>query len=75
MDLDYTLTVGDILYLRKKKSKASKEYKNNPHIVQPGQSMYDIAQMYGIRLKKLYKLNKLKPRKYQIEVGDTIRLR
>ena len=75
LDLNYTLTVGDILYLRKKKSKASKEYKDNPHIVQPGQSMYDIAQMYGIRLKKLYKLNKLKPRKYQIEVGDTIRLR
>ena len=75
LDLNYTLTVGDILYLRKKKSKASKEYRDNPHIVQPGQSMYDIAQMYGIRLKKLYKLNKLKPRKYQIEVGDTIRLR
>jgi LysM repeat protein len=75
LDNNYTLTVGDILYLRKKKSKASKEYKDNPHIVQPGQSMYDIAQMYGIRLKKLYKINKLKPRKYQIEVGDTIRLR
>lgn len=75
LTLDYTLTIGDILFLRKKRSKASKEYATTPHIVQPGQSMYDISQMYGIRLKKLYKLNGLSPRKYEIEVGDTIWLR
>ena len=75
LDLNYTLTIGDILYLRKKKKKASKEYKYKPHVVQAGQSMYDISQMYGLRLKNLYKLNNLKPRKYQIEVGDTLWLR
>jgi hypothetical protein len=31
--------------------------------------------MYGIRLKKLYKLNALSPREYEIKVGDTIWLR
>ncbi len=75
LDLDYTLTVGDILFLRKKRKNAAKEYAECPHVVQPGQSMYDIAQMYGIRLKNLYKLNGLSPRTYQIEVGDTIWLR
>ncbi len=75
LGLDYRLTVGDILFLRKKKKKAAKEYEGVPHQVQPGQSMYDIAQMYGIRLKHLYKINDLSPRKYQIKVGDTIWLR
>ena len=75
LDLNYTLTIGDILYLRKKRKNAAKEYAQKPHIVQPGQSMYDIAQMYGIRLKNLYKLNALSPREYEIKVGDTIWLR
>jgi len=36
--------------------------------------MYTIAQLYGIRLKSLYKLNGLSP-DYQIKVGDALRLR
>lgn len=75
LDLNYTLTIGDILYLREKRKKASSKLKNKPHIVQPGQSMYDISQMYGIRLKNLYKLNGLSPREYEIQVGDLIWLR
>lgn len=75
LDLNYTLTIGDILYLRKKRTKASKDYINKPHIVQPGQSMYDISQMYGIRLKNLYKLNGLSPREYEIQVDNLIWLR
>lgn len=72
---DYRLSVGDIIYLRKKKKRASSEYSNKPHQVQPGQSMYDISQMYGIRLKNLYTLNGLSPREYHIKVGDLIWLR
>lgn len=75
LDFNYTLTIGDILYLREKRKKASSKLKNKPHIVQPGQSMYDISQMYGIRLKNLYKLNGLSPREYEIQVGDLIWLR
>lgn len=75
LDINYDLTVGDILYLRQKQKRASKEYRNKPHIVEPGQSMYDISQMYGIRLKNLYKLNGLSPKKYEIKVGDMIWLR
>lgn len=68
------LNDGDIIYLKKKKRKAEKAYKNRPHIVKSGQSMYDIAQLYGIRIKNLYKMNHLSP-DYQIKVGDNIRVR
>jgi LysM repeat protein len=64
---------GEIIYLKKKRSKADKTYKKRPHIVKPGESMYSIAQFYGIRLKSLYKKNDLTP-DYQIRVGDTLRV-
>lgn len=49
---------GDIIYLEKKQKKASKVYKKNFwHKVRYGESMYSISQLYGIRLKNLYKLN------------------
>jgi len=73
-DKDDILSPGDIVYLKKKRRKADKAYKKVPHIVRPGQSMYDIAQIYGIRLKYLYKMNNLPP-DYQIKVGDTLRVR
>ena len=57
----YQPKAGDILYLQKKRSHADKSMKGVPHIVQQGESMYDIAQHYGIRLKSLYELNELDP--------------
>ena len=35
--------------------------------------MYTIAQKYGIRLKSLYKKNRMSP-DYQLRVGDRIRV-
>lgn len=67
------LHAGEIIYLKKKQKKADKAYKNRPHIVKAGESMYSIAQRYGIRLKSLYKKNKLSP-DYQARVGDTLRV-
>ena len=58
---------------RKKRTKADKAYKRRPHIVKPGESMYSIAQFYGMRLKSLYKKNDLTP-DYQIRVGDSLRV-
>ncbi len=55
------LQAGDIIYLEKKQKKASKVFKKKPHIVKAGESMYSIAQMYGIRLKSLYKMNHMSP--------------
>ena len=67
------LAAGDVIYLKKKRKKATKEYKNRPHIVQNGESMYLSSQKYGIRLSSLYKKNHLSP-DYQIKVGDKLRV-
>ena len=68
------LQEGEIVYLKKKQTKAAKTFKHQLHVVQPGESMYSISQRYAIRLKSLYKMNRLSP-DYQIQVGDKLRLR
>lgn len=73
-DKNDTLDEGEIIWLKKKQTKAPKDYKGRLHYVRNGESMYSIAQNYGIRLKNLYKMNNLSP-DYQIKVGDTLRLR
>lgn len=52
---------GDIVYLRRKKRKASEPY----HEVLSGQSLWSISQEHGIKLKRIYKLN-------QINEGDEV---
>lgn len=69
----YTLQAGDILYLQKKRGRADKSFKRIPHVVQAGQSMYDIAQLYGMRVASLYKLNHLPPG-YMPEPGHMLRV-
>ena len=72
---DYAPTQGDIIYLQKKQTHASKDFKHYPiHIVEHNQSMFDIAQLYGIQLKSLYKMNKVGP-EYVPQVGDILRIR
>lgn len=67
------LQEGEIIYLKKKRSSAPKQFRKRPHVVKAGDSMYSIAQQYGIRLKSLYKKNHLEP-DYQIRVGDKLRV-
>lgn len=55
---DYQLTPGEVLYLKPKRRKGSAPY----HVVQPGETMWSISQMYGIKLKHLYKKNRLSRR-------------
>ena len=72
---DYVPTAGDLIYLQKKRKCASREFRKNPiHIVEVNQSLHDIAQLYGIRLKYLYKLNKIDA-DYVPQVGDILRIR
>ena len=72
---DYVPTAGDLIYLQKKRKCASREFRKNPiHIVEVNQSLFDIAQLYGIRLESLCKLNKWdEPR--AVQVGEIIRIR
>lgn len=72
-DKNDVLDEGDIVYMEKKRSRADKRYRKQPHTVKPGESMYSIAQLYGMRLKSLYKKNKL-PADYEIRVGDVLRV-
>ena len=69
----YALQVGDILYLEKKNRKADKEH--IVHVLRAGESMYSISQKYVIRLKKLYKMNKMDADDPAPEVGTILRLR
>ena len=73
-DKNDILEEGEVVWLHKKARKAPKSYKGKLHRVQAGESMYSIAQKYGIRMKYLYKMNDLPPT-YQIRVGDLLRLR
>ena len=65
-----TVTEG---YDDPKRTKATKEYKHRLHTVRNGESLYSIAQLYGIRLSSLYKKNHL-PDDYSIRVGDQLRV-
>ena len=46
---------GDRIYLFPKRSKAAKG--NTRHLVQPGETAWDIAQYYGMKMSSLYKIN------------------
>lgn len=71
---NYEVGEGDIIYFSKKKTKAEKRFKGMCHVVKRGESAYDVAQLYGIRLSRLYRLNGLSL-DYAIREGDRLRLR
>lgn len=51
------LEPGTIIYLAPKKNRASYEF--TTHIVKDGESLYRIAQKYGMKIKALYDLNSI----------------
>lgn len=69
---DFPLQPGELIYFEKKKKKADKPYYE--HVVKIGESMYSISQLYGIRVKNLYKMNKQDFEYVPIE-GDVLKLR
>ena len=68
------LTEGEVIWLKKKQKKAPKDYKGRLHYVRQGESMYSIAQSYGIRLKNLYKMNHMSPDD-DLHIGQGLKLR
>ncbi|MBP7272318.1 MAG: LysM peptidoglycan-binding domain-containing protein [Saprospiraceae bacterium] len=66
------LTANDRVYLQKKKRffRGRKLW----HYVQEGETMYSIAQLYGVRLSKLYSRNRM-TQGSQPAVGERIKLR
>jgi LysM repeat protein len=71
---DDRLTEGEVVWLKKKQKKAPKDYKGRLHYVRQGESMYSIAQSYGIRLKSLYKMNHMSPDD-DLHIGQGLKLR
>ena len=69
----YIIKGGDIIYLEKKNNKARKG--NSFHTTQKGESLYGLSQKYGIKLKKLYKMNPMYMEYTKLRVGDVVRLR
>lgn len=67
---DNVLMAGDVVYLQPKKNKAKTEF----HTVRKGESMRDISQQYGIKLKKLHKKNQM-PFDAAPKEGQKLRLR
>lgn len=69
---DQVLAGNERVYLQKKRRgyRAKKKY----HYVKEGENMYKIAQLYGIRLKRLYTRNRL-PINSQPAVGEKIKVR
>ena len=69
----YNIKEGDIIYLKSKNSKAAKGY--DFHTTKSGESLYRISQIYGIKLKALYKMNPQFVSYTTLKVGDVVRLR
>lgn len=72
-DKNDVLKEGEIIYLKKKRSKADKQFRNHLHTVRSGESLYSISQIYGIRLKSLYRKNNFE-KTHRIAVGDKIKV-
>ena len=66
------LVPGTVVYLQRKKAKAQKHMEI--HIAVDGDTYYDIAQKYGVRMKKLFKYNDYRDGDI-LHTGDEIFLR
>lgn len=51
------LKPGQIVYLQPKRRKAARG--NEFHVVGPGETLYDISQKYGVKLKHIYRYNQM----------------
>lgn len=74
VDQSYRLRQGNVVYLGKKRKKANSSMKRRYHVMREGESLYSIAQMYGIRLTSLCKMNPITS-DYVFRVGDEIKIK
>lgn len=72
VEYDGELPCGTVVYLQAKKSKAAKGY--DEYIVEEGMGLWEISQKFGVKMKKLRKLNGF-AEDYQPNTGDVIVLR
>jgi LysM repeat protein len=72
IDRNKKLEVGQEIYIQPKRRMAER---NHPlHVVEEGETMYKISQMYGIKLSSLYRRNRMAEGS-EPEVGEKVFLR
>lgn len=71
---DYRLKGGERVFLNRKKSHVEKELRGTTHSIRVGETMYEVAQMYGVKVERLYKWNHLGDDYYPTE-GDMLILK
>jgi LysM repeat protein len=64
------IMAGDIIYLQPKRNYAAAE----THLVTAGETLRSISQQYGVKIKKLQKMNNLEPN-YIPKAGERLQLR
>jgi LysM repeat protein len=69
---DSSLRAGQVIYIQAKRGKAEKKYP--AHMVRKGENLHAIAQLYGIKLRKLARRNNMK-RDEKLVVGSQLILR
>lgn len=71
-DFDKTskLESGDVVYLQPKRKKAKLER----HTIKRGETLWDVSQMYGVKLSRIYKLNDVEENT-KIPEGFVVKLR
>jgi LysM repeat protein len=70
VDKNYQPKEGEIVFLQPKRNKA----KTNYYIVSKSETLWDISQQFGIKLKKLEKLNGIS-RQQKLKKGQEIKLK
>ena len=63
---------NEVIYIEKKKKKASKKYKY--HTIQKGETLSYVSHLYAVRLESIFKMNDMDENTI-LQVGDNIRLR
>jgi hypothetical protein len=69
---DSIIKAGQVLYIQPKRWRAEKGM--DSYISKPGDSMHDISQMYGVKLRRLYRKNRMEPGQQPV-AGQKIYLR
>lgn len=70
VDKNTPIKSGERIYIKPKRRNAKEEF----HIVKAGENLRNISQLYGIKLKFLYRKNRLEPGT-EIKVGQKLSLR
>ncbi len=63
------LKLGEVVYVKTKKNRSTVE----SHTVKQGETMRTISQLYGVKMNKLYRMNKLSEDK-ELRAGEVLKL-